>query len=392
MNITFFLGRVHHAIKLLPVAVELNNRNHDINFLVADNSINIDPPTEYLHKYGINKFHHTKDFLDSSDIERADNWTRNEIASNRYNFLPWNSPQWVVASLREAAQNICAFDNYLQQNKTHVVFGLHENNFWTKTLFHVAQKQEIRTCSLMEGIVLEREERDMNKYSMATEYTHTLFSWSEYDKEFYSDPLKIMPVGPVHLDEWIRMDSMPDQERGNIKLNLKAGFGLPLDKKLVLFAPPRLDLYQGDPVKAIAVLNEYCSKNGLKLVIKFHPFQGRLDMDKIAPGVSVFYDDDAAPFLAVSDVVITQTSTVSIEAICLGKPVIELDIDYYGIEQPLWKEGAATLIDGDDLSAISEVLDSPPDTTEFKQHRLSLADGESAQRIVSNLEAGFWIK
>ena len=194
MKISFFLGRIHHAMKLLPIAAALQERTVEIEFIIANNSINIDPTTAYLHQFGINEFHHVNDYID--DIDKVNTIVDAlKIDSRLFKHIP---PFWIMSSVREAAECLVGFNNYLDVSKPDAVFGLHENNFWVKMLFYLAHQKEIRTYSLQEGIILEREERDLKKYSLGTDYTDFLFSWSEYDKQFYSDESKIYPVGPSH--------------------------------------------------------------------------------------------------------------------------------------------------------------------------------------------------
>lgn len=390
MKVAFFLGRIHHAIKLLPIAVELNRREHEVGFLIADNSINIDPTTEYLMHYGIHEFFHAKDFLTSKEIKKAHLDTSKAAISGMYEFLPHNSPSWLVSSMWEAARDLYGFNNFLDEYKPNAVFGLHENNFWVKILFYLASRKSIKTYSLMEGIVLEREEEDMGKYSIGTDYTDALFSWSTYDKQFYKDEYKILPVGPAHLDEWINMQKLPQDNYNNILVDLKNKFNLSLNKPIIIFAPPRLDLYQGDPLHAMHELRNYCIKNNFEFMIKMHPFQSKIS-DPSLDGVPIFYENDAAPFLLISDVVVTQTSTVALEALCLRKQVVELDLDYHGIEQPLWKDGAVTLVDTD-INIIGKLLSEPLDVSKFIGARLPLADGLATARICDNVEGSFWIK
>jgi hypothetical protein len=209
MKISFFLGRIHHAMKLLPIAAALQQRTVEIEFIVANNSINIDPATEYLHQFGINEFHHVNDYID--DIEKVDKTVGALKIDLR--LFKYVSPFWAMSSIQEAAECLVGFNNYLDVSKPDAVFGLHENNFWVKMLFYLARQKDIRTYSLQEGIILEREERDLKKYSIGTDYTDFLFSWSEYDKQFYSDESKIYAVGPSHLDEFISIKSDPDRLR-----------------------------------------------------------------------------------------------------------------------------------------------------------------------------------
>jgi hypothetical protein len=389
MRVTVFLGRVHHAIKLLPLVVKLNNAGYNIQFLVANNSINIDPPTEYLHKYGITSFHHAHDYvLKHNLVTQVEAEAISLVMLG--DLVPTNAPYWLTSSIREAVYCLHGFSHYLDENKPEIVIALHENNFWVKILFYLARQRGIKTVSLMEGIILEREEEDLGKYSMGTDYTDVLFSWSEYDKKFYADSSTIVPVGPPHLDEWI-FATIKD-EFGIARQNICAQYGINSGKKIVLFAPPRLDLYKGDIGRAIQALSNYCASSGFEIVLKLHPFQGGADQIKNSfPGLKVFSDDDASPFLFISDIVVTQTSTVSLEALCLGKPVIELDMDYIGLDQPLSSWGAAQLVQGNDLSPIGSLLTDPRDVSEFMGERLPLADGKSADRIVSYLQATKWI-
>jgi CDP-glycerol glycerophosphotransferase (TagB/SpsB family) len=178
-----------------------------------------------------------------------------------------------------------------------------------------------------------------------------------------------------------------------ILLKLKTQFGLPADKQAIVFAPPRLDLYRGDPIKAVQLLSKFCKENSYGFLVKLHPFQGDVDRIKsVLPGVPVFNDNDASPFLFCAQAVVTQTSTVSLEALAMGKKVIELDVDYMGIEQPLWKTGNATLVDGEDLSEIKNVMENKREITDEMKDRLYLADGQSAARIVSKIESTQWVK
>lgn len=394
MKITFFLGRIHHAIKLLPVASALQNAGATIEILVADNSINIDPTTEYLHHFGIHEFHHARDYLegyrrvawgvvDGKNVVRHK--SQRDIDKNYYRTAVYRMvpPFWAHHSTTEALRNLYGFSKYLNIQKPDAVFALHENNFFVKTLFYAARQAGIKTYSLQEGMILEREEADLGKYSTGTDYTDTLFSWSAHDKQFYSDPDKIVPVGPSHLDRWIQDIKKPS---GNFLIGFRAQFRMDLgyarDSKVIVFAPPRLDLYRGDPFRAMLALAEWTRDRGVGLVIKLHPFQGGIEavneQMKSFVHVRVRNDNDGVPPLAAADVLVTQTSTIALEALILGIPVVELDMDYIGLEQPLSKFGAATQIDGSNLDRLFDTKS----TTGFVNERFPLADGGSTKRIV----------
>jgi CDP-glycerol glycerophosphotransferase (TagB/SpsB family) len=242
---------------------------------------------------------------------------------------------------------------------------------------------------LQEGIILEREEKDLGKYSIGTDYTDTLFSWSEADKEFYSEPDKIVPVGPSHLDEWIHV-AHNAMKLNPVVLSIKNKLGIDPNSTLVVFAPPRLDLYKGDFQRALDLLIDWTRDRGITLLLSFHPFQGGIDQLKqvsnVYPHVVVRHDINGLEYVLIADVLITQTSTIAIESLLLNTPVIEIDVDYFGLEQPLWKHGAADLLDGDNLDKISQVLQgNKVNPREFIQERFPLADGRSAKRIVEEI-------
>ena len=381
MKITFFLGRIHHALKLLPVASALQERGAEIEILIADNSINIDPTTEYLHQFGVHQFHHANDYADEFEALPVNIPNFSECIS----MVP---PFWTISSVAEVMRNVAGFGKYLDTHKPNAVFALHENNFFVKTLFYCASARNIRTYSLQEGMILEREESDLGKYSTGTDYTDILFSWSEYDRQFYSDPEKIVPVGPSHLDDWINQVALFPDFRSQFKQKL----GFAQHGKVIVFAPPRLDLYRGDAIHAFNALADWTQDRGIGLIIKLHPFQGGVDGIKnhLSRYVHVRVDNssDSIPFVIGADVLVTQTSTIALEALVLGTPVVELDLDYIGLEQALWKHGAATLIEGGDLDRLFDTKS----TTGFVDGRFPLADGLSTKRIVDYVLANRRIK
>jgi CDP-glycerol glycerophosphotransferase (TagB/SpsB family) len=291
-----------------------------------------------------------------------------------------------MSSIREAAECLVGFEGYLDASKPDAVFGLHENNFWVKILFYLAQQKGIKTYSLQEGIILEREESDLGKYTTGTDYTDILFSWSEYDKKFYSEPDKIVPTGPAHLDVWLETARHAVNCRSTI-LSIKRKLGIDPNSTLVVFAPPRLDLYKGDFTKTLDLLIDWTRDRGIALLLSLHPFQGEIEqLEKISevyPHVLVRHDIDGLEYVFIADVLITQTSTLAIEAVLLDIPVIEIDIDYVGLEQPLWKHNAADLLEGENLDKISQVLQgNKVNPRKFVRDRFPLADGESAKRIM----------
>lgn len=386
MKAIFFLGRIHHGLKLMYLANRMTQLGIEVEVLVSDNAINIDPPTEFIHKLGIPTYNHVKDYIEPRHIPEIEKIVE-ELAFTALDVAEAGvSPFWTMFSIREMAENLAGMENFLGMSQAPMVFALHENNFWAKMLFYLAQRQGMRTYSLMEGIILEREEEDMGKYSIGTEYTDVLFSWSQDDKKYYQDPDRIYASGPPHMDEWISLTSNPMKH-----IEYKYGFrnSLGIHAPVVTFMPPRLDLYAGDFFKHLAHLADWSSNTGVGLVLRLHPFQGSIgEIKKVLnryPHVKLVEGPDGMPSIAGSDLIITQTSTVAIEALAIGTPVVQIDLDYVGLEQPLdvamqWSDG--------DTGVLERVLRGYWDVSaadRFRREELGLFDGGATERIIEHV-------
>jgi hypothetical protein len=385
-KIAFFLGRYHHAQKLMPIAQY--GEAHEIfdsEIIVADNAINIDPPTEFLGRYGIGKFHHSKQNqspIDDADVHKA-------IRALYQSDLIYSvSPFWLSYSAREAVENISGFRNYLKSSNPDAVFVLHTQNFWAKILAYQAHNVKIPVYSIQEGIILENEEKDMGKYAGATEYVDSIFTWSEYDRQFYGNKGIINPVGPTHLDQWVHLKQDPPKLASAI-LELQTLLGLPRSAKIITVAFPRLDLFKGNPEKALRAVCSWSVRRGHTVVLTLHPFQGRVpefeQVIDIFPNAVLFSGENPMALVACSDVVLAQTGTLPLEAIAVDTPVGEMNLDNELLDQPLHKQGGAMLID--EIGNIEALLDGEnrESAEKFKKERLPLADGWAMARLAEQI-------
>ena len=107
------------------------------------------------------------------------------------------------------------------------------------------------------------------------------------------------------------------------------------DDEVIMFAPPRLDLYRGDPIRAIHAIATWTNSRRSRLIFKLHPFQQGYDqivatVEKY-DRVMVSNDADPMALLMVADKLITQTSTIALEALVFGIPVFEILPDVFSI-------------------------------------------------------------
>lgn len=382
-KIGFFLGRFHHAQKLIPIAkYAKGNELFDVEIVVADNAINIDPPTEFLSKYGIEEFHHSKLYQEAVPDKDVV-----EIVERVFNtsLIRSISPFWLAYSVREAIENISGFRGYIEANKPDGIFLLHGQNFWAKILAYQAHTIGLPVYTIQEGIILEREESDMGKYTWASEYITNIFSWSEYDRQFYGDPDIVVPTGPTHLDKWMALR----KEKRKLMLlrhNLLSSIGLEPMMQTLSFSFPRLDLYKGNPIESLRKVGAWAVRNGYNVAVSLHPFQGNVpeinQIIRIYPNMSLWTGENAMELVSCVDAVLAQTGTLPLEAVALGVNVGEVNFAKMPLEQPLYKQGGAMLVeDEEDLKKLITGEVDADAIQEFREERLPLADGKSLQRL-----------
>ena len=240
-NIAVFVGRKHHAQKLMNIGRFLAFRGHTVFPITANNAINIDPPQEDIGDY-IHIYH----YLTSADVEEIDDYVVNkEIQSNVPQF-------WKEYSLREQLLVFYAFRNYLQSDdKPDAVLILHENNFWTKPLSFLCEQLGIPCFAFQEGLLRRKDQDDMMKQSFACEYSTKLFVWGDDSKRQYIEAgipeEKIVVSGAPHLAGGTRVDR---------------------EKKRVMYFLPLLQHYYGNPQKDVEAIAAYCRNNGFDFAIR----------------------------------------------------------------------------------------------------------------------------
>jgi hypothetical protein len=161
----------------------------------------------------------------------------------------------------------------------------------------------------------------------------------------YNDikPEKIDIVGIPHYDAYVR-DRRASKEEVFKKL------GLDPNKKTIFFAPPS-DIYaEGDPIteKIVNALSPLDAQLLLRLYIvgqvnlgDIRPVPARIAIDVPASGSDFAKadlttgDSHLADLLYHSDVVVAFASTLAIDAVVFGKPVVFIGFD--GDNRPYWK-------------------------------------------------------
>lgn len=386
-NILVFFGREHHAQKMSPVLDELIKRGHNITVLLADNSINIDPSTEYIHKYSYKYIH-------ASDYKYDNEYVQKEVYSLLHKFLLNETVLktvpifWFVNAILESQKDIFRFYLILKNHKPDVVMALHANNFFTKILLYLAQELNIETVAFQEGLLRNRDQKTMKKQSSSADYVDKLFVWGELDRQAYLNAgvkTSVFAAGAAHLDKWIKEKNIYNKR----KLYQKLGANYPL----VVFAPPLLSRYEGDFVADFIAIAEFCFINSISLMLNLHPFDNYA-LQAVSE-LTAKYNVKIKPIgqsqyelMSLCDVLITQHSTMVVECALLGTPVIECNLSSKTLEP---KNYAYKIENKDELSIIVDIIKGIKDTDIEKNiatlcgQNTLLVDGNSTSRIVDEI-------
>lgn len=334
MKVQIFSGRKHHWLKLKNIYHELEERGHEAQFIIANNAINIDPSSEYLLKTPY-KHVHVYNYVQNLD---------EFVPSYSSDFFRLVPPFWGFYSARELNEVYNGLKNMWQKDgKPDCFLILHENNFWTKLIAFLCKENGIPCFSFQEGLLRHRDQDTMNKQALAAEYSSGLFVWTDSDKTAYElagiDSEKIYVAGCLHLDK----KYFPNVTHPR--------------HKQVLLALSSYSEYIGDMYNDVISINDWCITNGLKLVVRFHPFEKHL-VKSFPDNIAFDLDDDPLPSILTSRLVMGQHSTIVLEAVFLGVPAVEYNFDKTKLlTEPLYNMGLTdAILSYEELSKIGQIV------------------------------------
>jgi len=402
-----FCGRVHHWQRLSPVVDELRRRGCIAPYVVSDNATNNDPAVEYLISAG-EQFVHILDFLDAESTERTTGMTHDILHKiAKYNdkdtdIRSFVSPFWLAYSVREACEFICATNNMekaLDTIKPDMIMVLHTNNFWGRMLAHLGYRRHIPVVAYQEGRLRARDEKTLKKQGSAADDCSKIMCWSESARQAYIGAdipeSKLAVTGIPHLEQWFGY--MENQETWEMGKKLQKGsLGFDSERKLVSFCPPLLSRYDGSPKTALGALADWSANEFIQLAIRLHPFEHEENVERLKFGLrshpyAKVIESDTLALIACSDVVVSQHSTVAVEALALNVPLIELDLDNVGVLESLAEQGVAIPVAGGELSKIMQVLSgelkaSPTRLEEWITQNIGPRDSGIVDRVIFEIE------
>ena len=400
MKAITFVGRHHHTQKLWSIIDALNHKGHTALLLTADNSINLDANTEHLIGDGL-PFIHVLDYLTPEDYKQIDLLTQQTLETIRRNGQEASlsedaqvaiEPFWWVHSAREACQSIVGFRNVIKQEKPDIVMALHSNNFWGRMWLYCGEEAGLPTIAFQEGMLRVRDQKTSGKQRLAQDHASRLFVWSDNAKKQYMiagvPEEKIVVTGQAHLDHWLGVKDNPEWHK-----QARAELGVGANQKLVTFAMPLLSRFEGNPQEALNVVRDWAVGKPHRVLLKLHPFDGLESESKIKelyPELMVRRTGEASPYMLLSSMVLTQHSTVAIEALAFDKPVVELDMGS-GVLEAKSAEGVAFMVKKNQMDKLDKILSGElkldADVLEaWKAENLGSLDGHSVDRVVREIE------
>ena len=403
-TIITFSGRVHHWQRLSPIVDELRKQGCIAPYYISDNCIQLDPPEEYLVPVG-EQFVHALDFLDTESTERTTRMTHdilgriakhNERETDIRSFV---SPHWLSYSVREACEFICATEKALDSIKPDMIMVLHTNNFWGRMLAYLGYRRNTPVVAYQEGHLRHRDEKTLKKQGSAADDCTKIMCWSESARQAYIEAgipeSKLAVTGIPHLEQWFGY--MANQQTWEMGKKLqKESLGFDPERWLVSFCPPLLSRYDGNPKTALGALADWSANNFIQLAIRLHPFEHEENVEKLKFGLSghpyaKVIESDTLALIACSNVVVSQHSTVAVETLALGVPLVELDLDSVGVLESLAEQGVAIPIGGGELDKLKQVLSgelraNPARLDEWIQSNIGPRDTRIVDRVVAEIE------
>ncbi len=325
-KIIAYVALKHHTRFIIPVMEKLSQLGADTRYVVAqaERSQEITAVECRLN------YAHVFDYLDENDFQEVqENYLRERRVFSKALCSDFALAAQMVTvtdkTLYAMAQEYIGFRNMIRDEKPDLCFALHELNRWGKTLAFWAKKFNVPFISLQEGLGYNQS----FGYTGHVQYSTLDLVWGERIKKKFSDyeaPVeRIIPVGNTHISrekEYQTQNNIRQKMRKELKLNGKL-------VPLLIFTSTPPDHKQIAPL-----LERVARLTHVKMIIKFHPackyptyeaWESAVPKPWRKSLVLVHGEYTAYDLMSASDVcVLAAPSTTGIEAIALGKPLVQL--------------------------------------------------------------------
>ena len=238
--------------------------------------------------------------------------------------------------------------------------------------------------------------------SMISEKTDYLIVTSKnvignYCEAFQISEDKIKPLGLPRMDYYFE-----DHDLDRLKREFSQKFNVSLDKKIVLYAPTFRDEEKYNNVFDYLDLEKFNRELGDEyvLALRLHPkirnFYSE-DISSKGQYVDVSGFESEQELMLLSDIMITDYSSIMIEYSALNKPTVffTYDLDYYLANERGFYYDFETTVPGPIVHTSDELIDAIKNErfdkskiSEFVKTQFDEIDGHSSERIVDYLLNG----
>ena len=281
------------------------------------------------------------------------------------------------------------------------------------SIINEAKKEGIPTISIQHGIIYEgllpythKKNHIDNKIKEKTiPIPDKLCVWSKNSKDVLIKDGKI-PERNISVTGDSKLDYLEKELQNLDKNEIINYLDLPHNKKIILLVTENLpDL---DETKMIfdVVMENVRNESKYYLIIKLHPLEKYSEFYRQSikkyniENVKIIDNIDLYKFLIISDIVIVSYSTVGVEAMRLGKPVIAMNLLGKHNEVSMIRQSMAYIVrEKNNLSnTIQEcletdiILEKLEKAKKFADDELGVIDGKATDRIIEeivNLKTNF---
>jgi len=344
--------------------------------------------------------------IDTQKIVLASN-TRKELSGNLlyiYNYLCNNNPEKKIKIITKSYNNIF-FQLICAKEMANAKYIIIDDYFPLIYTFKIRKNAKLiqvwHACGAFKKVGYSREMKESSKKSLThRNYTDTIVS-SEAIRENYAEAFRIN-INKVHSLGVPRTDMFFDEdEKEKIIRSLFEKMSVLKGKRIILFAPT----FRGNSINEACYPEEYIDieaiyknlKDNEMFIIKMHPFiKNKIKIDEKFKDKIIDITDEYREindFLLITDLLITDYSSVIFEYSFLNKPVIFYTPDYddYKEKRDFYYE-FNEYIYGKQINTFSELLKNlqynnveKESIEEFKKKFLRACDGNATKRIVQKL-------
>ena len=326
-KIVAFIALKHHTRFIVPIMENLAEKEADVMYVVGQGE---NPQEITAIDMGL-RYTHVFDYVDDSnmdDVLKNYHIQKDSIATalKKDFVLSIKGVTIIDRILWSSAKEYVGFRNLFKKEKPDLCIALHELNRWGRMFGFWAKKHHVPYLTLQEGL-----------YYVDNILGHVMYStlnlvWGEATRKnltgFEAPEDRVIPVGNTHLAEEIRQ-----LEEGNIRKKKRREYKC--DKAVVVLLllstilPPLAEM--------IPFFDLFASRKDRRLFVKWHPVARRLVINQWIESVpkavrkkivNIHGEESTYDLMAMSDLcVLPEASTTGLEAVAIGKPLVELRLN-----------------------------------------------------------------